>query len=191
MTHEVLQLIAAVGLGAPSFAAHEHAAVRPVAIVEIALVLCCGAAAVRDVLATRGQSHYRRGPLAGTCTRQLPLWTLGVSGVAVLTLFGMEYAECGSAAFGLGWLGGALVPGAPVLAAAVAGAVGALRVTLLGWNAAFERLIAIFAAGLAHLIAARFSPAPVRQTRRRRRLTAQMTPCARHAGLRAPPLATH
>lgn len=108
--------------------------------------------------------------------------------ISIVTLFGTEYAESGSAALGLGWLGGALVPGLIALMSAVAAATGVLYLAMAGYLAGFDHLVALFGAALARLIAPLLAPAPTPPRRSTRRLHVRTAPVALHAGLRAPPL---
>lgn len=189
VAHEILRAFAALRLGAPSFATHEHKALAPTACVEIVLVLWALGMAVKDAIADRGLPCYRQESLALPSGARLLCCAGAIALFAVATLFGMEFSESGSAALGLGWLGGTLLPGVIVLALAVLAAAGLLYFTLAGRIAGFERLVALFAAALAHPLAVRRSASSFRRTHAARPLAMRVTPCARHAGLRAPPVA--
>jgi hypothetical protein len=187
VAHETLRAIAALHWGAASFAEHEHTALAPTLCVEIVLAVWLVAVAVGDALRGRGTICYRRASFAA------PRWvdsvppSVAIAAIAALGLFGMEYSESGTAALGFGWIGGSLTPGALVLAAAIGAAISLMRFALAGRMAAFERLIALFAAALDRFIVQdRALPRPASR-RFSTRVIAPEAPCSRHAGLRAPP----
>ncbi len=185
LAHETLRAIASLRLGAPSFAAHEHGALGPVAWVETVLALWIVLSALSDAFDARRSPRYRREPRArvGDHLRS----SGGIAIVAIATLFGMEFVESGSAAFGYGWLGGALFPGAFVLTFAIAAAAWLLHFVSAGRVAGFERLVALFAAVISQLIGITGSGRLPRRPRASLRIAVATAPCARHAGLRAPP----
>jgi hypothetical protein len=184
--HEVLQALAAFRLGAHTFAEHEHTAVGPALFVELLLAFCMLGGAVREALGVR---HAERSALAAPSRLCLARAGAGIAVIAGSTLFGMEFIESPSTALGLGWLGGALFPGAVVLALAAAAATALLHAAVRGKIAGLARLVSLCAAAFARLAGLRAGPAPALQPfSHGGRRAAPTAPSSRHGGLRAPPL---
>ncbi len=183
-THALLQTIGSLGAGAAVFERHEHGAVGPTMFVELALLLALAFIAIREIRATHGAiARDARIPVGRIRFGAL---ALGIALVATATLFGMEVSESAQAATGLGWLGGSLFPGAPVLALTIAAVFGALKFVLDGRVAGLERLIELFSKIFVAIAA--FADRPLLVHRRPVPLPiAVRSGFGRSAGLRAPP----
>lgn len=182
--HEALLAIATLGLGAPSYTTHGHNSVGPALVVELTLVVLLALIGVREALRD-GPAAYSR-PVAQPA---VILGAFGISIVAVATLFGMEFFESGKAALGLGWIGAQALPGFLTLAATIASSIAGYGAIAKGRMEAFERLIALVFAIVSILVAAARSCPCVRVLRPKLAIR-RLLPCARHAGLRAPPIST-
>lgn len=182
--HEALLGIATLRLGAPSYAAHAHSSVGPALVIELTLVVLLAVIGIREALRD-GPAVYSR-PVAQPA---VILGAFGISIVAVATLFGMEFSESGKAALGLGWIGAQALPGFLILAAAIASSIAGYGVIADGRIKAFERLIALFFTIVSVLVAAA-RPCLCGRVSRPKLALCRLLPCARHAGLRAPPIST-
>ncbi len=118
--HALLLAIAGFGFGSAELTSRPHSAVGPVTIVEIALALWLFAFAVRDAVTARPLPRYEVPSRPKVYLSRLPQWAGCIAATAIATLFGMEYAESGNAALGLGWLGGVLAPGVIALSSGIA-----------------------------------------------------------------------